>query len=1024
MKHKHKKILSLLFIILGFMVISDIPNVSALPLMEDIIKYKKGSCLPYGEDSVRAESKYQPYVSVPSHFPDEGYVTVSIKSGVFDVYVYEIINGTSHSEQPLQHLVLGGGRSKGGTVTYQLYSEPKDYAIIFILKESDNLCEVNTTTTPKQNEDGSWTTSDGNGFIYYYYLGVPSAPTNTLISNVNYNGICAALRTGNYYYGGFNEVFSNVGLTETEFNTYKSRISFPYCNNQSVQYNYSKRDVAQIIKNKIAGIKIEDEYTEIQQTMVGPAENAIVVDDTDLSSQANAIQCPAYANVNGSMIPNKSYSTKKYYHKSVIKNEPLNIYTTTGTDANGNDKIDGYCKQTCEENVTVTYGPPVASKAGLCFEYKVKVESKVNCETEFTAEQPEPEDYEICTPTGSCNGGAYHSASGPNDEFDSCVAACDGGEYTQSCINKCYAEVYETTNTTLPLNYSNNLNVQQMKYNEDNISQLDEATRNYYNQIIASGPDAIGPGKTYSTEQLQIAITEAGTGYYSVSSGSIKWNSGDGRYWELPGRYYTLNIPNYTITRLQPVGRCNSSFTIGGMKQCGISLIDTGIGILRNNAGTSYCGASCSWYGCSAAKTNGYYTNSNKKATNRQFLNSADAIEVYKKEFQKYISYATECKAKATCTTKVAEFTIKVNNKTNTAPEKDNWITYEQAINEYGTPTGTTVNGEDAGTDIILDRSGCYTNDENKSQTEYMTEWSFPGTWINNKTGKISYKPQENNAWHLKKEKFCTNLDSKYVNTQWWNHRVKQSTTNFTADAQAIIEEYNILATAKDFGYFEWNFNIQCFYALYDSEAGQPNTKDGDLDPLTYQSRTVDLVDLFPDNENEEATNSPEETGRDQGFNWTDSATNVKNSNYEVTPGALYTEIQTRGSDIYSPENNEQYLDYEFYLTPSDLNKIRNYNKQVNATAANKGEVDSGNFGIFDGEIKVANGIAYYESNLFRNGGPLSSSSIITLGALGVNNQKNKGSNDAETFSNTYVAQMLASKEAYLNSIAGGNTSE
>ena len=94
-------------------------------------------------------------------------------------------------------------------------------------------------------------------------------------------------------------------------------------------------------------------------------------------------------------------------------------------------------KQTCEENVTVTYGPPVASKAGLCFEYKVKVESKVNCETEFTAAQPEPEDYEICTPDGSCNGGAYHSASGPNDEFDSCVSSCDGGKYTQKCIDKC-----------------------------------------------------------------------------------------------------------------------------------------------------------------------------------------------------------------------------------------------------------------------------------------------------------------------------------------------------------------------------------------------------------------------------------------------------------------------------------------------------------------------------------------------------------------------------------------------------------
>ena len=35
------------------------------------------------------------------------------------------------------------------------------------------------------------------------------------------------------------------------------------------------------------------------------------------------------------------------------------------------------CEVKCEEAVTVQYGAPVASKAGLCFEYKVKVTSRV-----------------------------------------------------------------------------------------------------------------------------------------------------------------------------------------------------------------------------------------------------------------------------------------------------------------------------------------------------------------------------------------------------------------------------------------------------------------------------------------------------------------------------------------------------------------------------------------------------------------------------------------------------------------------
>ena len=139
----------------------------------------------------------------------------------------------------------------------------------------------------------------------------------------------------------------------------------------------------------------------------------------------------------------------------------------------------------------------------------------------------------------------------------------------------------------------------------------------------------------------------------------------------------------------------------------------------------------------------------------------------------------------------------------------------------------------------------------------------------------------------------------------------------------------------------------------------------------------------------------------------------------------MYTEVQTRGTEIYDPKNNEQYLDYEFYLTPSDLNKIRNYNKTVKVNNAEAGEIDnSGNFGVFDGEIKVSNGVAYYESNLFRNGGPLSSSSVIALGALGVNNQSGRGSNTAERFNNEYVSSMLALKDNYYSNIAGGNINE
>ena len=39
-------------------------------------------------------------------------------------------------------------------------------------------------------------------------------------------------------------------------------------------------------------------------------------------------------------------------------------------------------------------------------------------------------------------GSTVDNKGGPNDDFDACVSSCDGGKYTQSCINSCYNTVY------------------------------------------------------------------------------------------------------------------------------------------------------------------------------------------------------------------------------------------------------------------------------------------------------------------------------------------------------------------------------------------------------------------------------------------------------------------------------------------------------------------------------------------------------------------------------------------------------
>lgn len=60
--------------------------------------------------------------------------------------------------------------------------------------------------------------------------------------------------------------------------------------------------------------------------------------------------------------------------------------------------------------------------------------------------------------------------AGPNEEFDSCVKTCDGGKYSQSCINSCYNQVYKSNrklddNTKVLEKYS-------LSFNNDKVKKM------------------------------------------------------------------------------------------------------------------------------------------------------------------------------------------------------------------------------------------------------------------------------------------------------------------------------------------------------------------------------------------------------------------------------------------------------------------------------------------------------------------------------------------------------------------------
>ena len=629
---------------------------------------------------------------------------------------------------------------------------------------------------------------------------------------------------------------------------------------------------------------------------------------------------------NGKKVYNIDANIDYYYAMSEVSGKADYVWTYTS----GNKKHESanVCNRICEEAVEVKYGPPVASKAGLCFEYQIQVTSRVKCTTKVTANTPtEPK---VCNPIPYCNSipGHVHQG-GSNEEFDACIASCDGGKYTKKCSNKCYKKVYGKSSKT---------------------------------SKTASDFD-------FDPTAEKVAFPGC-DGSYTYGAGGIGWSNG-GTY----ARYYC----DFEYART--AREHGAYWNVGGFKRA-------------NYGNGNYCHDPCHWTGCGA----------------NQYLNKSEAQRDYSANVAAYNKAVQKCAAGATCTTKTANFKISVNYTD--ASKKEQTIefpysTKEDKLQSSDKDTQCTSNPDlnnSNGNHILLNYGGCY--ESCGTGFQYHARWSFPGTWVNNKTGEISYKPiTGSNAWTKQENKFCIPLDAQNVNSHWWNyyyHHVNSTNkTPTSVDSDEFkdkcltnsnganvtnttnpgsISKWNINGSTTNFGYFGWNFTFRCFYAL-NSNPASINTSSSSKeveekcitdDPETnYRIRSVDLTNLFPKTNGSKLETS-EVVGRQPGFNWTVYANNVKNPAYLSVPLAYTSEVQKLGYNVY----NDDSLDYEFYLTPTLMKKMRDQEK---------------NYSEFKGTSKTAkSGIVSYSSNLFRGSGVLSGSSKVpNASVIGCNNIDN-----------------------------------
>lgn len=710
-------------------------------------------------------------------------------------------------------------------------------------------------------------------------------------------------------------------------------------------------------------------------------------------NDALAFKCDYNDLVVGGADDSKYYVNKKYLYGEgqVIITEGTYQYSEDENVYSKKDlKLDASCELKCEEVVKVEYGPPVASKAGLCFEYKVKVTSRVNCE--MVKEPNQPPKQVVCTPTPWCNhpGGYPDYQGGPNDDFDSCVEECDGGVYSDKCVNKCYKQVYGTS-----------------------VVRKTTGTEVTYDDVLELDDKPIDVLYEYKYKNKRV-IWDVGS-----KGGTVKRKKADGSNVTIKGGPRQKGFAA-TVVPTDSYWHKNNYW---GYYSSVYTLYDR-VGIPRK----ANCSASCSWKLNSSSecknKTNARYLNSPNVYKGTEYEGQSDFEKDQKKNKEIWENLQKRCAAYASCNTTTAEFTISVDYTEKGSSTK-------QTIEfPYTTDKKATVQTEHEKTSclpeekstIILHSDGCYNCSGANSKKEYMTEWSFPGTWIHTKSGKISYNPDSatTTAWRKIKDKFCLPLNIANVNEKWYNYYQKvingddtsysfnnteyissitcpdgkklsnsceyKNSTFTKEDAEKL--DYNINATARKFGMYEWDLDISCFYAVNElfpkvSEDDKCETRCDD--DTEIRVRSVDLDNLFPDKSGNKLTDSSQ-TGRTPGFNWTSFAEQTnKDTDYISLPSNYAKWVQAKGTSVYSDE----YLDYEINLTKEAISEIK---KQFNSGMNKK-------YTNWEGETEI-NSVVNYQSPLFRNGGILSKNSKYPVGnAITCNNMKNYRSTECEDFS-------------------------
>ena len=580
-----------------------------------------------------------------------------------------------------------------------------------------------------------------------------------------------------------------------------------------------------------------------------------------------------------------------------------------------------YWRTACYETYEAQGSKPILVKAGKGFAYKTVFTVTRHCSI---IQKSKPSKDPLCQKDVSCNchwvgvTGIHHDGqfAGPSLTFDNCVKECDGGKYSQKCINSCYSQVYGKKRD---LSLINKITEQKQ---ENNFKQMGGCSGETYSYDVDSRT-MVPTGRTVTDQGKPADLYELD----GVSCGVSDWCDGHG----------------YSCIFHVSVGPSGCSWCPESEYQARLSnswsdLKDAEAAASRVLDETS---TGTYTYVITDAETGQkFVVDSNNhpklgKSVNQGSLstNSANAC-LGNDSPNRCVDYWQTADRTTTITLQLPySYVDKLTNRG----------TYSSASEQPELYQFISVN-----------------NDKNLSKLNVSTYKSK----YYSKFDKSQY------YYNVGERKYYTSLFSLNTNVYFEGKIAKLVGYN-------DVGNWNIMVTADNVGYSNFKSQIKCYYGVgtqptcSDCCVDDPNTPKNECcvdDPTTpendccdpryevcpdsepgiqYIFRPIVLADVFPNE-------------RSPRYNWTDKAkisANAKNNvykNQDIDPVALTEKIENDGATIY---DNPSELDYEFILTPSLIRKIKDYNDEIEEGKADTDFNDDGynNYLDYDLNCNVSN---------------------------------------------------------------------